>query len=79
MMQTETARKIKAKYITPIDEAELTCRILEAATGFKRPVGATAIMALESIEAEYRGAFRRAARAAMEYWRECIENAQRPS
>jgi hypothetical protein len=68
--------EIAAKYIAPIEEVELACRLLEAAGRLVRPAGLTAIQAFELIDYEDQEAWRRAARAAVEYWRECITNAQ---
>ena len=71
--------KIATKFITPISEAELAVRMCEASYRLKRPPGATAEQALDAMDDESRGDWRRAARAAMEYWRECIEQSQRVS
>lgn len=70
---------MKAKFIAPIDEGELAIRMAEAAIGIKRPPGKTTAEVLDAFPADWGEAFHRAARAAMEYWRECIEAAQRPS
>ena len=64
--------KIRAKYVTTIDEAELACRILEAAGEVKRPPGLTAQQALDTMDKVDKNTGRRAARAAMKYWNECI-------
>lgn len=73
------AKKISANTITAISEAELACRLFEAAARVKRPVGATAQQALDSLDEEDRTRWRSAARAAMEYWRECIQNMRQTS
>jgi hypothetical protein len=78
-MDRHTRRKVEAKYIAPIEEAELAVRLAEARCGLRRPTGSTALQALDAMEEEDRVSWRRAAIAAMEYWRECIENANRPS
>ncbi len=73
--QRTAAVKTKAKYIAPIEEAELVIRMIEAAGGFNRPAGMTAEQAMALSDQETVGNFRRAAHAAMNYWRECIDNA----
>jgi hypothetical protein len=75
MNKTEALKKSAAKYVAPIDEAELAVRLAEAMNQIKRPLGSTARQALETMEDESREAWRRGARAAMEYWCECIANA----
>lgn len=67
--------EIIKKFITPIEEDELICRMIEAGAGIKRPPGATAKEALARVETGDLILFKRAARAAMDYWRECIEKA----
>lgn len=76
-MDRTSAAKVKAKYVAPIEEAELAVRICEALNGMRRPLGSTAVEALNGMEPEDRAAYRRGAVAAMEYWRECIESASR--
>lgn len=78
-MDRASAQKVKAKYVAPIEEAELAVRICEAVNGLKRPPGSTAFQALAGMEPEDRAAYRRGAMAVMEYWRECIEGANRTS
>lgn len=73
----EPLKKANVKYIAPIEESELAVRICEARNGLKRPLGATATQALDGMDPEARDAWRRAAKAAMEYWRECIAAANR--
>jgi hypothetical protein len=75
----DALEKAKARYIAPIDEAELAVRICEAQNGLKRPPGSTARQALDGMEPKSRNAYRNAARAAMTYWKECIDGANRPS
>ena len=65
----------RAKYIAPISEAELAVRMCEASYGLARPDGLTAEQALDAMTAECRDGWHRAARAAMNYWAECISNA----
>ncbi len=65
--------------IAEISEAELAVRIGEAMLGMERPAGLTAEQALDTVSDDARDAIRQAARAAMEYWRECIEQSQRVS
>lgn len=70
-----SAEKQKAvKYVTAIDEAELTCRLLEAAGNLTRPEGLSAVQALGIIDEVDRQQWRRVAHAAMDYWRECINH-----
>lgn len=69
----------KPDYIAPISEAELAIRMCEASYGLKRPPGLTAAQALDAMEDDSRDGWRRAAQAAMEYWRECIAGIQRVS
>jgi hypothetical protein len=71
------ARKLVS--ITEISEAELAVRMCEASYQLRRPPGSTAEQALDAMEPESRNGWRRAARTAMEYWRECIEQSQRVS
>jgi hypothetical protein len=66
-----------AKFIATISEAELAVRMCEASYCMRRPSGSTAEQALNAMEDESRDGWRRAAVAAMEYWRECIEAGQR--
>lgn len=80
-MSPEEVEKIKTKYIMPIEEAELACRILEAliAVGegrvIPRPDGLTAEQSLDASDPIVAEMCRHAARAAMIYWSECIANA----
>ncbi len=67
--------KTTAKYIAPIEEAELICRMIEAGAAIRRPKGATAEQALNTIDEVDKVIWRKAARAAMDYWRECINTA----
>ena len=66
--------KVKARYVTPIHEDELACRIMEAMMGpdCPRPAGFTAAQALAVTDPVTRGMALDAARAAMGYWAECI-------
>jgi hypothetical protein len=66
-------------FISEIDEAELVARMLEAAAGIERPPGMSAMQALAIANDEMVAIMRRAAHAAMDYWRECIQRAQVPS
>lgn len=78
-MKFEAAKKRGLALVTSIDEAELAVRLIEAVNGVKRPPGKSARAALDDMGADDRAGWRAGARAAMEYWRECIEAAQRPS
>ena len=77
MNQIEKA--IKASFVAEISEAELACRLREAAERTERPSGLTAEQALDDIEWPERDAWRRAARAAMAYWQECIKKGRQTS
>lgn len=81
-MDRATARKVKSRYVVPINEAELACRIMEAQIrvcdpNIKRPDGYTPEMALAISDPLVAEMARHAARAAMNYWAECITNANR--
>lgn len=83
-MDQDTANKVKAKYIAPIDEAELACRIMEAQMHvehpeIERPAGYTAEQCLAISDPVVVEMARCAARAAMNYWAECIGIANRPN
>lgn len=75
------AEKCRTKYIAPVSEAELACRIIEAmmavenGTPIPRPAGFTAEQALAVTDPVMREMASHAARAAMTYWAECISNA----
>lgn len=69
--------KVAAKFVAPIDAMELAVRLAEALNGMKRPPGATAAESFFTIEKESADAYMRAATAAMDYWRECINEMQR--
>lgn len=69
--------KAKAKYIAPIEEGELAVRIAEAVIGMKRPPDMTTAQVLASMPENQGVEFLNAARAAMGYWRECIDGANR--
>lgn len=78
MNREQAKRKGKLIAIAVIDEGELAIRMAEAAIGMKRPPGKTVAECLASFPADWGEGFGRAARAAMEYWRECVEAAQEP-
>jgi hypothetical protein len=73
-VMVDPRQKAAARYVGAVDEAELTCRLIEAAAQMKRPEGATARVVLEHTDPETVAAFGRAARAAMLYWAECFSN-----
>lgn len=64
----------RATMVTEIDEAELTCRILEGFVGMDRPNDLTAreVLALTDLNVQRRA--RRAATNVIEYFRACITN-----
>jgi hypothetical protein len=70
--------------VAEIDEAELGVRLMEVAIGLKRPTSETrsAAMILHEAKASLANdscfAFDRMARVAIEYFKECIEKAQKP-
>jgi len=68
-------KKAELRYISVISEAELSCRLYEALTAVKRPEGVTAEQAFQSLPDDIRAMLRRASVAAMDYWRECIQQA----
>lgn len=71
--------KAKARYVAEISEGELAIRMAEAAIGMKRPPGKSVQECLDSFPADWGEAFLRASKAAMSYWAECIESANRSS
>lgn len=70
-------KKANAKYIAAIDEGELAIRMAEAALNMRRPPGMTTAEVLAAFPADWGQAFHDAARAAMIYWSECIDGANR--
>lgn len=77
----EHAEKVKAKYVAPVSEAELACRIIEAMMAVEqgkpvpRPLGMSPEQALAISDPVMADMGRHAARAAMIYWAECISKA----
>jgi hypothetical protein len=61
------------KFIAEISEAEMAVRIAEAILGLKRPPGKSAAEAMDAMPEGARDDFLRAARAAILYVRESIE------
>lgn len=76
MADMAMAKRAGLRMMAPIDPAELAVRMCEANYRLKRPAGHTAVQALEAMEEDCRDGWRRSAEAAMEYWIECINNAQ---
>jgi len=74
-----TLGKAKAKYIAEISEGELAIRMAEAAIGIRRPSGKSVQECLDSFPADWGEGFLRAAKAAMNYWIECIDGANQRS
>jgi hypothetical protein len=72
MNRTKDLSKVAAKYVTPIEEAELTIRLIEAIGGIRRPPGQSVAAVLAALPDDTRNDYRRGARAAVEYFRECI-------
>ncbi len=81
MDKQEHLDKVKARYVAPISEAELACRILEAmmekeqGKPVPRPEGLTADQALAIMDPMMREMALAAAHACMTYWAECIAQA----
>lgn len=76
MTTLDKAKSVGKKHIAAIDPAELAVRIVEASARIKRPPGKSARECLDSLPLEDRDDVLRAANAAMDYWRECIEQMQ---
>jgi hypothetical protein len=74
----ELKKKAAKRFITPIDQAELACRLCEAVTGQTRPYGDTAEQAMDRMDEETRQMWLDAAKAAMGYIKECIMNSTEP-
>lgn len=68
----------RSMLIAELDAEELAIRMCEASYGLKRPMPSAA-HALAAMDDECREGWKRAARAALEYFRECIAHAQEPS
>ena len=73
MTAIDKAKAVGTKHIATIDPVELAIRMCEASYNLKRPPGLTARQALNAMEDDSRDGWTRAANAAMEYWRECIQ------
>ena len=78
-MAAPELNETRAKYVAPIDEAELALCMLEAAGQMRRPDGVSARQLLDSLDEIDRSAWLRAAKAAMAYWARCIADANRTS
>jgi hypothetical protein len=76
MTAIDKAKAVGTKHIAAIDPVELAIRMCEASNNLKRPPGLTARQALDAMEDDSRDGWTRAANAAMEYWRECIQQMQ---
>lgn len=74
-MKAHAARR----FIAPIEQAELAVRMMEAALQARRPPGQSAEAIMHSLSPENREFFAKASMAAMEYFKECVLNAQEPS
>lgn len=75
MNKTQALAKSAAKYVAPIDPVELAVRLAESYNQMRRPEGATGMQAFLGMEKEAQDAWLRAANTAMNYWRECIADA----
>jgi hypothetical protein len=67
------------KFIADVDEAELMCQLIEAASNgkFKRPDGITAVQAISCLQEEDQNKWRRVARVVVKYFNECLKKPQR--
>jgi hypothetical protein len=79
MNATDRAKAAGTKHVAQIDQAELAVRMCEASYGLCRPPGMNARQALAAMEDESREGWMRASVAAMEYWRECIQQMRQTS
>lgn len=75
---SDIKRKATQKMYGKVDEAELMCRMLEAAQGMRRPAGKSAKEALASLDQDSREWLRRQAQAALFYMVECLNASERP-
>jgi len=76
MTLLDKSKRLGMIAVAEIDSDELAVRMLEAMLETKRPAGLTATQALEDVDQSHRDSLRRAVRAAMEYWGECISKMQ---
>lgn len=72
MGKVSDLKKVVTRYVAPISQVELSCRLVEAAGRLKRPEGFTTEQAFAAMDREDQEAWARAAVAALEYFRECI-------
>lgn len=77
MSTASIAKKAADKYLVGIEEDEMVCRFIEAASGLRRPDGVTAVAALKTCDHEAVMEARRGVRAIMQYWQERIAGLQR--
>jgi len=73
--KADALQKAATKYVAPVDEEELTLRLIECSTGMTRPPGEAAGALLGHVPVNVLNIHRQMARKAMEYWGECIEKA----
>lgn len=80
-MTDKFAKASKYAYglVTAIDAEELAVRLAETVLEAERPPDTSPREALASMSNSHGQLWLRAAEVAMEYWHECIQNAQRPS
>jgi hypothetical protein len=64
-------------HVILFDEAELTCRMVEAFCREERPVGASSVETLSMLDPEVRAAWLRVAETVRCYLSECMGEAQR--
>lgn len=75
---SDMKRKASAKMYGQVDQAELMCRMLEAAQGMERPAGCTAAYAISALDPDSRQWLRRQSEAAMAYFVECLNASEKP-
>lgn len=74
-----TPERVKAQYVSSIDQTELTIRLIEAVSDVSRPSGHSNAEIMADMTPQDREDWMRAARAAIEYLAECLGGAQRSS
>lgn len=77
-LSTKDLRQKSAALVGTVSQAELCCRMLEAAQNMNRPIGATAEQALAALDPESRAWLNRQAVAALTYMSECFAKGTKP-
>lgn len=78
MEKIDEAKEIVIAMVAEIDEAELTVRMIEAAMEIERLHPDPRVCLAHGIETELGEMWHRAARAAFDYFRECMQAGQAP-